>query len=91
MTARASDYGQPRIRVRRLPDQRGLLRSRRCFEVEYTPFGADEPEWTKQTSRPEELIAPYISGTDRYDLVRDASRRWKGGVGPWSSLFTADE
>jgi hypothetical protein len=59
--------------------------------VEYTPFGADEPAWTKQTSRPEELIAPYISGTDRYDIVRNASRRWTGGVGPWSSLFSADE
>lgn len=88
---RAADYGSPRVRVRRLPDQRSRFRTHQVFEVEFTPYGADSPEWTKQTSRPSEVIQPYITGTDRYVVVSRAAELWTGGVGPWASLYYADE
>jgi hypothetical protein len=52
MVKRASDYGLPRIRVRRLPDERRLWRRHPVYEVELTEFGAAEPAWTKVTDRP---------------------------------------
>ncbi len=88
---RAADYGQPRVRVRRLPDRRGLLFKRAWFEIEFTPVGADVPEWTVQTARPSKVIQPYLPGTEGYAVVHNASERWTGGVGPWSSLYLADE
>ncbi len=91
MRMSAADYGMPRIRVRRLPDRRTLLGRRACFEVEFTPYGSQDPEWTVQTSRPSKVVAPYIPGTDGYAIVHNASVRWTGGVGPWSSLYLADE
>ena len=91
MNARAADYGQPRVRVRRLPDRKTLFGRRRVFEVEFTPYGADAPEWTRQTENPSKLVAPFLSGTDAYDVVIWASERWEGGIGPWASLFIADE
>jgi hypothetical protein len=88
--ATASAHGLPTIRVRRLPND-GLLGRRARYEVELTPLGRSTPEWTQITHHPRSLIAPHLGQAEASTPVRAADRDWHGGVGPWRSLFTADD
>ena len=87
--SRASDYGQPRVRVRRLPDKKGW-RTRARYEVELTEPGADEPSWTRVTTSPVTTIDPYLGVADAHSVVDAADRAWQGGTGPWESLYPGD-
>lgn len=86
----AHDHGQPRLRVRRLQDDKGWLRSHRRYEVEFTPVGADSAEWVRATESPQHLLEPYLGVADSNSVVKAADGAWDGGAGPWESLFPGD-
>ena len=85
----AWDYGQPRVRVRRLADKKGW-RTRARYEVELTDPGATAPTWTRVTSSPVTTIDPYLGVGDAHAVVDAADRAWRGGTGPWESLYPGD-
>ena len=89
---RAADYGGPLLRVRRINDKRGLFRRHvPQYEVEFTEFGATRPSWVEITSDVARTLRPYCGLADGY-AVRDAAKgAWNGGLGPWKSLYDADE
>ena len=87
---RAADYGAPLIRLRRLPDHRGVFRTSRRYEVEFTPAGATSPEWTRETDDPQPIIEPYFGLGDAHALIDAADRSWDGGVGTWQTLYPGD-
>lgn len=83
----SADYGVPRLRVRRLPARAG---GRRRYEVELTESGADRPSWTRETSDPVPTLDPFLGVGDAHAVVATADRAWRGGVGPWESLYPGD-
>ena len=87
---RAADYEMPRLRVRRLPDAGGGRRGRRRYEVELTEPGAERPSWTRETSRASSALEPYLGIAEAHAVQDAADRAWRGGTGPWASLFDAD-
>jgi hypothetical protein len=84
---RAADYELPRLRVRRVPD---AADGRRRYEVELTEPGADHPSWTRETSDALGALEPCLGVADAHAVRDAADRAWRGGTGPWESLFGAD-
>lgn len=83
-----STEGQPQFRVRRLPDTRSWLRTRRRYEVARVPAGADVPVWSRETRHPRSLLRREgMHPTDIHDLVANADRAWNGAVGPWCDAY----
>jgi hypothetical protein len=85
----AFDYGQPRVRVRRLADTTGWRRRAR-YEVELTEPGATKPAWTRETTSPVTAIDRYLGVADTHAVVKAADLAWQGGTGPWESLYPGD-
>jgi hypothetical protein len=76
------------LRLRRLPDTRRWLGTRRHYEVASFRDGADTPEWTRETQHPHRLLRREgMHPTDIYDCVANAEDAWDGGVGEWASAF----
>ncbi|QWC84616.1 hypothetical protein KLP28_13730 [Nocardioidaceae bacterium] len=86
----AHDDGSPRLRVRRLPDGRRLLRARPRYEVAYTPVGSGRALWSSETDDPRELLEPYWGVADTHAVLAAADPAWDGGVGAWESLLPGD-
>ena len=78
---------RPTFRLRRLPDTKSWLRTRRHYEVAFVPAGAAEPVWTRETEHPGSLLRREgAHPTDIHDYIANADEAWDGGVGPWRSL-----
>jgi hypothetical protein len=79
------------LRVRRLPDARGWLRTHKQYEVASFPAGSDEPEWVRATEHPGSVLrSEGVHSTDVHDYVAQADRAWDGGTGEWRSGFPSE-
>lgn len=87
-----TDARRPRFLVRRLPDTRGRLRSRRQYEVACFEEDADTPTWVRRTEHPGSVLrSEGQHPTDIHDHLAAADAAWTGGVGPWRSAFPREQ
>ena len=83
--------GRRQLRVRRLPDERGWLRTRKQYEVASFQPGSDEPEWVRRTHAPGSVLrSEGVHSTDVHDYVAQADQAWDGGVGEWRSAYPSE-
>ena len=83
---------RPQLRVRRLPDERGLVRTRKQYEVGCFTPGVDTPVRVRRTDHPRSVLRDEgVHTTDIHDYVARADAAWDGGIGPWRSGFPGED
>jgi hypothetical protein len=85
---RAADYGDARIRVRKVSETGVWIFRRGVYEIEHTELGSDVVTWTRQSSSPTEVLRPFYGQGDAWSIVQAADAATPPGA--WVSFYDED-